>query len=164
MNLMVLKTLDSEEIALIVHTISTPVALYNILHSRKDITAVRQCLLDSTDARQAIEEFVRERLFDLKPKIYFLHEPAFCGLAVALESLPLPAAEEFLAELAALKIAEMPISPHVAALCLERRRKILTSDTLTVFKVAAPLPLPEAPSQVKYRNITNQESYILRAA
>ncbi len=133
---MVLTKLDSEDIAHLVFSIATPNALCNILRTHKDVEVVRRYLFDNADdARQFIEEYVRERLIDLNPKTHFQHEPAFCALAVALETLPMPASENFLSELAALKIAEMPMSPRVAALCLERRQKLLISNTISQFNV-----------------------------
>jgi hypothetical protein len=110
------------------------------------------------DARREIEEFVRGRLVDLKPKIYFPHEPAFCALAVALETLSIPAAEDFLSELAALRIAEMPISSRVAALNLRHRREILISNTIKVFKVKS-LPLPDGPSLMRQNKVPTKSTY-----
>jgi hypothetical protein len=148
-----LTLLDSEDIAQVVLTVATPNALCGILRTHKDVEAVRRYLFDNADdARQAIEEYVRERLIDLKPKIHFPHEPAICALAVALETLPMPAAGDFLYELAALKIAEMPISSRVAILCLERRRERLISNTISQFKdILIPIDdaaLSERPSWV----------------
>jgi hypothetical protein len=154
---MVLHALDSEDIAQIVFTVATPKGLCAILRAHRDVKAVRQYLWESTDMRREIEEFIRERLIALKPKIYFPHEPAFCALAVALESLPNPAAEDFLAELAALKIAEMPISPRVASQCLHRRWGLVTSNSMAVFRVA-PLPQPVAPSQSQYPRTSTDSS------
>lgn len=143
---MSLIALDSEEIAQVVFTVATPKAVCSILRTLIDIEAVRRQLFENADnAQRDIEGFVRERLVDLKPKTYFPHEPAFCALAVALETMPMPIAENFLSELAALKIAEMPISSRVAALCLQRRRERLISNTQGVFKVAR-LPLPNGPA------------------
>jgi len=150
--------LDSEEIAQVVFTVATPKALCAILRTQRDVKSVRQYLWESTDARREIEEFIRERLIALRPKTYFPHEPAFCALAVALESLPTPAAEVFLSELSALQIAEMPLSSRVASQCLQRRWELVTSNTPAVFKVA-PLPQPNAPSQPPYLRISAGVSY-----
>jgi hypothetical protein len=156
---MSLIALDSEEIVQLVFTIATPKAVCSILRTHGDVAAVRwQLLVNANDARRDIEEFVRERLVDLKPKTYFRHEPAFCALAVALETLPMPAAEVFLSELAALRIAEMPISSRVAALCLQRRRELLASNTLAVFEVASPL-LSSEPSQMQPTRFQENSSY-----
>jgi len=162
---MAMTLLDSDDIAQVVLTVATPNALRSILRTHKDVEAVRRHLLESMNARLEIEEFVRERLIDLKPTIYFPHEPAFCALAVALETLSMPAAEDLLSELAALRIAEMPISPRVAALCLRRRREILISDTRKVFEVN-PLPLPDGPSLMRPNKVPTKSTYIpdLKAA
>lgn len=158
---MTLTALDSEDIAQVVLTVATPNAICGILRTHRDVEDAWQYLFDNAEnSRQAIEEYVRERLIDLKPKTYFPHEPAFCALAVALETLPMPAAEDFLSELAALKIAEMPISSRVAELCLERRRESLISNTLSEFKVR-PMPIadsslhrrpPRVPTRSTYRD------------
>jgi len=159
---MTINLLDSDDIAQVVLTVASPNALCGILRTHKDVEAVRRHLLDNADdARGAIEEYVRERLIDLKPKIYFPHEPAFCALAVALESLPMPAAENFLSELAALKISEMPISSRVAALCLERRRKLLISNTLAEFKVR-PTPMAEWSSHKWLPRVPTGSTYLDR--
>jgi hypothetical protein len=155
---MAMTLLDSDDIAQVVLTVATPNALCSILRPRRDVEAVRQHLLDSMDARREIEEFVRERLVDLKPKIYFPHEPAFCALAVALETLSMPAAEDLLSELAALRIAEMPMSSRVAALCLRHRRKLLISNTVKVFKVNS-LPLPDGPSLMRQNKVPTKSTY-----
>lgn len=161
---MSLIALDSEEIAQVVFTVATPKALCSILRTHSHVEAARRQLFENADdARRGIEEFVRERLVDLKPKTYFPHEPAFCALAVALETLPMPAAEDFLSELAALRIAEMPISPRVAALCLKRRRELLASNTLAVFEVASPL-LSSGPTQMQPTRFQENSSYEFKKA
>ncbi len=145
---MILNALDSEHIAQIVFTIATPKALRAILQTNEEIKAVRKQILNNPNAQIEIEEFVRDRLIDLKPKRYFPHEPAFCALAVAIENLPVPMAEKFLNELAELKIAEMPMSSRVAVLCLQRRRELLIGETEKHFRVK-PLALPKGPSLVE---------------
>jgi hypothetical protein len=155
---MYLTLLDSDDIAQVVLTVATPNALCGILRSHKDVVAVRQHLLGSMDARREIEAFVRERLVDLKPKIYFPHEAAFCALAVALEPLSMPAAEDLLSELAALQIAEMPISSRVAVLCLRHRREFIISNTVRVFKVES-LPVPDRPSLMRRKKVPTQSTY-----
>ena len=158
---MPLIALDSEEIAQVVFTVATSKALCSILRTHRDVKAVRQYLWESTDARREIEEFIRERLVALRPKTYFPHEPAFCALAVA--TLRMPAAEDFLSELAALRIAEMPISSRVAALCLKRRRELLASNTRAVFEVASPL-LSSGPTQMEPTKFQQNSSYELMKA
>jgi hypothetical protein len=161
---MSLIALDSEKIAQVVFTVATPKALCSILRTHRDVEAARRQLFENADdARRGIEEFVRERLVDLKPKTYFPYEPAFCALAVALETLPMPAAEDFLSELAALRIAEMPISPRVAALCLKRRRELLASNTLAVFEVSSPL-LSSGPTQMQPTRFQENSSYEFKKA
>jgi len=153
--------LDSDDIAQVVLSVATPNAVCNILRTHKNVATVRQYLLDNAyEARQVIEEYVRERLINLKPQVNFFYEPAFCALAVALETLPMPVAEDFLSELAALKIAEMPISPRVSALCLDRRGERLISYTLSEFKIKSVLTadqplykrLPRVPSESTYKD------------
>ncbi|MFZ0051074.1 MAG: hypothetical protein WAK96_04820 [Desulfobaccales bacterium] len=159
---MSLTALDSEDIAQVVLTVATPNAISGILRIHRDVEAVRQYLFDNAEnSRRAIEEYVRERLIDLKQKTYFTHEPAFCALAVALETLPMPAAEDFLSELAALKIAEMPISSRVAALCLERRRELIIPYTLSVFKDKS-MPIADAPLQNRPPRVRTKSTYLGR--
>ena len=162
---MTLTGLDSDEIAQTVFTLATPNAIYAILRARSDIAAIRRHLFDNAgEARRAIEEYVRERLIDLKPKTYFPHEPAFCALAVVLETLPMPAAEDFLSELSVLKIAEMPISPRVAALCLQRRREILISNTVAEFKVGPIQPDASSPRCIDRLPMVTTRTDIFKAA
>jgi hypothetical protein len=159
-----LTVLDSEDISQVVLSIATPKAVCSILRTHSRVEAARRHLFENAgEARRDIEEFVRERLVDLKPKTYFPHEPAFCALAVALEALPMPAAEDFLSELAALRIAEMPISSRVAALCLKRRRELLATNTLAVFEVASPL-LSSGPTQMEPTRFQQNSSYELMKA
>lgn len=159
---MTLTLLDSDDIAQVVLTVATPNALCGILRSHRDVEAVRRYLFDNAnEARRAIEEYVRERLIDLKPKTYFPHESGFCALAVALETLPMPAAEDFLSELAALKIAEMPMSSRVAALCLERRRQLLISNTLSEFK-DRPMPMADTSSNKRQPRVLTKSTYLDR--
>jgi hypothetical protein len=156
---MALTALDSEDIAQLVFTIATPKAACSILRTHRDVEKVRRQLFENADnAQRDIEEFVRERLIDLKPKTYFPHDPAFCALAVALETLPMPAAENFLSELAALRIAEMPISSRVAALCLQRRRELLISNRPAEFKVK-PMPMPDVSSPMRLSRVQTESTY-----
>jgi hypothetical protein len=156
---MSLLALDSEEIAQVVFTVATPQAVCSILRTNSHVDAAWRHLYENAyEARCDIEEFVRERLLDLKSNTYFPHEPAFCALAVALETLPMPAAEDFLSELAALRIAEMPISPRVAALCLQRLRETLISKTLTEFKVK-PVQIPDVASSMGLSRVPTESTY-----
>jgi hypothetical protein len=159
---MSLIVLDSEEIAQVVFSIATPKAICSILRTRSHVVAARRHLFENAyEARRDIEEFVRERLLDLKSKTYFPHEPAFCALAVALETLPMPSAEDFLSELAALRIAEMPISPRVAALCLQRLRETLISKTLMEFKVKI-VQNPDVATSMRLSRVPTESTYSYR--
>ena len=162
---MTMELLDSADIAQIVFSVATPNAIYNILRNHEAVIKVRQHLLKSMDAQQEIESFVRDRLFDLKAKKYFPHEPAFCALAVVVDPIPNSVATDFLKKLAALKISEMPISFRVAKLCLLRRRELHISNTTKVFEFN-PLPIPDKPSLKKENIVLTESTYspILKAA
>lgn len=154
-----LTVLDSEDVSQIVLSIATPKAICSILRTHSHVEAARRHLFENAyEAQRDIEEFVRERLSDLKSKTYFPHEPAFCALAVVLETLPMPAAEDFLSELAVLRIAEMPISPRVAALCLQRLRETLISKTLTEFKVK-PVQISDVASSMRLSRVPTESTY-----
>lgn len=156
---MALTKLDSEDIAHLVFSIATPETLCSILRTNNNIVTVRRYLFENSDnAQRDIEEFVRERLIDLKSKVYFSHEPAFCALAVALETMPMRSAEDFLSELAALKIAEMPLSSRVAAICIQRRRELITSYTLKEFNIA-PLKSLDASPTIRLAKVPTGSTY-----
>lgn len=120
----VLRDLLSEEFDVSAGFLGTPTGLYRFLHRRQEVSAVREALRQGALTEGTIRRFAVSLLDDLHPGTRFSHELAISALAVALESRPTDFAEEFLRDLARLKIAEMSLSIRVARECRKHRMEM----------------------------------------
>lgn len=102
----------------------TPRAWTTVLRRHPDVRQLRTSLKMGALAHLDVSQLVREFLADFRQGQRFTHEVALAAIAVALEEWPSPFAERFLRELAALDIAEMPMSSRVARSCLVARSRV----------------------------------------
>ncbi len=113
--------LTSDEFALSTASISTPEALRRLLLRSQIVHDIRESLRQGSITEDSIREFVSSLMKGFHVGARFEHEMALAALAVALERRPTDFAEEFLLDLAKLKLAEMPLCIRVARECLKHR-------------------------------------------
>lgn len=127
MNDNVLDKLRSEEFALSVGFLSTAAPLRRFLVKRSEVAAIRQALAQGAITDDVLRRFVSGLMSDLRPGERFAHELTLAALAVALESRATDFAEEFLHDLASLRVAEMGLCIRVARECLKRRTSLINN-------------------------------------
>lgn len=115
------RRLTSDEFAMSAAGFSTPETLRHFLTQSPEVQDVRQSLLQEAVTEDTIREWVSSWMNDFRPGQHFPHETAIAAVAVALEKRSTDFAEEFLLDLARLKLAEMPLCIRVARQCLKRR-------------------------------------------
>ena len=117
----VLDHLKSEEFALSVGFPATPIALCQVLRRTEAVHNLRRCLEQGAVSEETIRAFVSALLAGFRVGQRFEHETVLAALAVVLERRPTDFAEEFLLDLAKLKLAEMSRCIRVARECLKHR-------------------------------------------
>lgn len=126
----VLECLKSDEFAISAEAIATPEALRRHLLRSQEVRDIREALRQGAITETSIRTFVSSLMREFIAGKHFPHEMALAALAVALERRPTDFAEEFLLNLAKLKLAEMPMCIRVARICVKQR----TSLTRTIGK------------------------------
>jgi hypothetical protein len=121
-------------------TISTAEGLRSFLSSRPEVIDLRHALdaqaIDSDD----VHSFVSELLGHFRRGTRFGEEPVLAAVAVAVETLPAPFAQEFLEDLARVRVAELPLAPRVARLSLRERDKRVSQLTVRDLTIANLVP------------------------
>lgn len=123
-----------------VSSISTAEGLRAFLSCRPEVIELRRAFeaeaIDSDD----FHSFVNELLGHFRRGARFHAEGVIAALAVAIETLPARFAQEFLQDLARVKIAELPLAPRVARLSLRERDKRVSQLTVRDLTIANLVP------------------------
>lgn len=136
MSTSVLNELVSEEFAVSVGFIAAPATLCRVLSRTEVVRAIRRALQQGAITEDAIRGFVSGLLADFRVGQRFDHELALAALAVTQERRPTDFAEEFLHDLARLRLAEMSLCVRVARECV-RRRSTVASHSNRVFELGS---------------------------
>jgi len=118
----VLDALSSEEFEVGLGPILPARALRRRLLRMPQVRAVSDALSRQTITDDDIGAHVSRLFSDFRAGERFEHDLALAALAVVLESRGTRFAEDFLAKLSRFRLAEMPVSPRVAAECVARRK------------------------------------------
>ncbi len=124
-----LENLKSEEFLLEMGFLLPPAALRHRLQSMRQVRELQEAIAQGAIPEQAVREFVGSLTGSLRRGERFPHDLALAALAVALENRTTPFAEEYLRDLAGLKVAEMSVSRRVARECLDRRNPLAKAAT-----------------------------------
>ncbi len=116
-----LDELTSESFILSAGFLSAPRALRRFLLQAKEIRDLRETLRRGAIGDDTIRGFVSSLMAGFRVGCRFEHELALAALAVVLEKRPTRFAEEFLHDLAKLRLAEMPLAIRIARECLSQR-------------------------------------------
>jgi hypothetical protein len=115
------KRLTSDEFAASAIGWSTPETFRHFLMQSEEVRDTRKALRQEAVTEDTIREWVSSWMKDFRPGQHFPHETAIAAMAIVLETWATDFAEEFLLDLASLKLAEMPLCIRVARQCLKRR-------------------------------------------
>jgi hypothetical protein len=137
MSAAVLEHLKSEEFALSVGFLSTAPALRRFLARSGEIRDIREGLRQGAISDDTLRRFVSSLLQDFQRDERFRHELAVAAVAVAIERRDTDFAEEFLHDLAHLKVAEISLCAQVARECLDHRVSVIR-DVPRVFDLRRP--------------------------
>ena len=163
------EALTSDAFVLSAGLISTPEALRRFLLRSEMVNDIRESLRRGSITEDSIREFVSSLMKGFHVGSRFEHEMALAALAVALERRPTDFAEEFLLDLAKLKLAEMPLCVRVARECLKNRMAMTQNSSKDFFPwklpnrfhlrqmgsswLGSPGPIPTAGTFVDMRTI-----------
>lgn len=136
--------LCDDEVVGSVGIVTSPETLHRWLTRQKMVTLVKSALAGGTLTERHVREFSNELLgsFRRGERFPLAYEIALAAIAVAMEDRHTEFAEEYLLDLARLKIVEMPLSPGVARIGL-RKRQALPRTKVKDFSIG------QQPSQVR---------------
>jgi hypothetical protein len=119
--------------------ISTAEALRAFLRDRPEVVSLRRAINTGEITSVDIKIYVEELLRSFRAGRKFTDEIALAAIAIAVETFPGAFAEEYLENLANLRIQELPLATRVARLSLSRRREVVIGVTDRL-KVISALP------------------------
>lgn len=122
--------------------ISTPEAFRARLSERPEVISLRRALQAEAVTLDQVWEFVRGLLGNFRRGVQLPEDIVIAAVSVAVETYPVRAVQEFMEDLARVRVSEMPLAPRVARLGLAERNKRVTPFTLRVLRIAEPLPQP----------------------
>ena len=127
--------------------ISTPSALYRALDKSVDVGKLRAALDADEVSEKSLKDYATELLAHLRKGEPFPFDVAIAAFAIALAPRKTAFANEFIDDLAALRLAEMSMSPRVARECGKHRLDAAKIDQhrippTTSFPIVQ-LPLPD---------------------
>jgi hypothetical protein len=123
-----LVSLQADEFQVPILFAPSPLASYRMLQKAPEVLRLRESLGQGAISDLTIRKFVAKLMQDLRQGERFRHEVVLAAIAVALESWGGGFADEYLNQLAALKVGEMSMSIRVAGECLKRRTSQATSQ------------------------------------
>ena len=116
-----LALLKSEELDLDIPPTSSPRIFRDLLHARPQVQLVKGELANGQLSEQTVRQFINDLMQLFVRGKRFEYETALAATAVVFEDYFSPYAEEFLTELAALRLSEIALATQVARLCLYER-------------------------------------------
>jgi len=120
----VFEDLTSDEFVISVGLVSTPEALRRFLLRSHAIHSIRESLRQGVITDETIRQFISSLMKEFSVGQRFVHEMALAALVVALERRPTNYAEEFISDLAKLRLAEMPLCIRIGRECRKHRKTL----------------------------------------
>lgn len=128
--------IDTTEIERTSALVSTASGLRKALKRTRSAKDLHRAFVLGTIPVETVRDYAQGLTAGFQRGVRFPYEPELCLLAVALEENESDVAEEFLRDLAQVRVAEMPMSPRVAALCLNAR-KSYPKNKLKVYRASS---------------------------
>lgn len=127
----ILRRLTSDDFVASLACVATPGGLRRALSRREEVLLVRRAIAQGEVTESSIRRFVSDLLCDFKRDERFPHEVALAAIAVAVEKRVTDFVEEFMLDLARLKLAELPLAIRVARECLKFRASLTRNQRIT---------------------------------
>ena len=124
-----LNALQGDDIQAKGFSISTAEALRSFLRELSEVISLRSAITTGEITPTDIKKYVNELLRSFCAGKKFANEISLAAIAVAMETLPGPFAEEYIKDLARLRIQEIPLASRVARLSLSQRREVMIGLT-----------------------------------
>ena len=128
--------LRDESLKLAASSISTAEGLRVFLSGRAEVLEVRRALATGSLTCDQIRTFVQRLLRNFRVNRKFVDEYVLAAIAVALESFPGHFADQYLSDLASVRIKEMPLASRVASLAIRQRKELVPALTYKEFVAA----------------------------
>lgn len=119
----VLSALQTDDFGIVCYGVASAEAQRSVLGRREEVLALREAYQSGSLTEREIREFVDELLKGLQRGYHFPYEEVLSAIAVALEPILDAFTDEYINDLAALQIAEMPYATRVARACQKQRNK-----------------------------------------
>lgn len=145
----VLHQLRNESFETVAGSISTGEGLRDFLSQRPEVLNVRRALETGSIVLEEIQLFVQHLLQQFRANERFADDYVLAALAVVLESFPGRFADDFLCDLSALHIREIPLAPRVARLAMRQREASVPGITWRNMLLPAPEPKEQQPTEWK---------------
>ena len=116
-----LEDTQDEQFVRTASSISNAKALFEFLVGSSQVAALTKALFEGDVKVTQIDEFVRKLLQDFRQGRIFVWDVSIASIAVAIRSYPGRFATDFLDELGALQIQEIPLAPRVASYARKAR-------------------------------------------
>ena len=118
----ILAALQTEDFGVVCYAIASAEGWRSILSRREEVLALREAYQKNSLTEKEVREFVDELMKKHFQKGYhFPYEEILSAIAVALEPVSDAFTDEYINDLAALQIAEMPYATRVARVCQKQR-------------------------------------------
>jgi len=94
--------------------VTQPVALHKLLAYSEEVRAIREKLQEGAITEETLRKFASSLVQQIEYGKRFPHELALAAIAVAIETRATDFSEEFIFDLARLKLPEIPLAIRVA--------------------------------------------------
>ena len=134
-----LSALDGEDFQSRAQVIATADALARFLRDCSEVTELRAALSSGQLTGNHLRKYVKSLIRAFDAGMRFPHEINLAAIAVALERSLIPFANEYIRDLSALKVAEVPLASRVARLVLKRRHMTVAGHTHKILVLLNPV-------------------------
>lgn len=135
----VLERVMSEDFILAIGHQLPPKAMRHVLMRTEECKHLRAACWSGNLTETGLRRYVQDLLGSFMLGEKFPHDLTLALLAVSMERLRTPFAEEYLTTLASLELSEMSLSTRVAECCLQARRQM----TINVHRQVSLAPVAE---------------------
>ena len=118
-----LTALQTDDFGVVCYGVASPEAQRNVLDRQPLVRAIREAYRRGSLTEKEIREFADWLLEGLERGCRVPYEEAFSAIAVALEPIHDAFTDEYINDLAALQIAEMPYATRIARICQKQRNQ-----------------------------------------
>lgn len=143
-----LEKIKSEEFAISIGFELPANAMYSILSRTQECSELHDKYRDGILTEDILRQYVQDLMSSFRLGERFSFNLPLALIAIGLESFSTKFAEEYIADLSKLKLAELTLSIEIAKICLENRKSLVKNwyrgtsfmnvDEITIFRDAQP--------------------------